>query len=305
MASAETPTPPDDEPRTNVFLESRYRKLKRGIPQTVFHCPRCRGHARRRKKCRVCDGFGKLTRTSVQELIERRLRPTMRAKRTVFHGAGREDLDVLMLGRGRPFVVEVVGARAPNIDLVALRDEIVDRSGGALDLDPFVTVTRERVAYWKQGVFSKEYRVEAALSEAVSDDAVAALVGQELQLMQRTPQRVSQNRADLVRERQVIVQAVTRIEPSIEEMPVEAEPFAVESRTDASVSPDSRIAEPVPEQPPFPEIERLELKLQCEHGTYVKEWVSGDDNRTKPSLAELLGVSARCAVLDVEEILTD
>ena len=42
----------------------------------------------------------------------------------------------------------------------------------------------------------------------------------------------------------------------------------------------------------------------CQHGTYVKEWISGDDERTSPSLAKLLGVGCRCAELDVQEILT-
>src|SRR5262249_45054390 len=51
--------------------------------------------------------------------------------------------------------------------------------------------------------------------------------------------------------------------------------------------------------------DRLELRVQCQHGTYVKEWVSGDEARTTPSLAKLLGVPCTCEVLDVEEILTD
>ena len=47
------------------------------------------------------------------------------------------------------------------------------------------------------------------------------------------------------------------------------------------------------------------VDLRCMHGTYVKEWVSGDDGRTDPSLAELLGVGTECAVLDVLDILTE
>ena len=49
----------------------------------------------------------------------------------------------------------------------------------------------------------------------------------------------------------------------------------------------------------------LRLRVHCQHGTYVKEWISGDEGRTTPSLASLLGVGARCRQLDVEEILTD
>jgi tRNA pseudouridine synthase 10 len=48
----------------------------------------------------------------------------------------------------------------------------------------------------------------------------------------------------------------------------------------------------------------VELRILCEHGTYVKEWISGDEGRTRPSLQELLGVECRCSLLDVEEIMT-
>ncbi len=49
----------------------------------------------------------------------------------------------------------------------------------------------------------------------------------------------------------------------------------------------------------------LAVRMRCQHGTYVKEWISGDDGRSLPSLASLLGVPCRCRQLDVEEILTD
>jgi len=49
----------------------------------------------------------------------------------------------------------------------------------------------------------------------------------------------------------------------------------------------------------------LDLRVLCQHGTYVKEWISGDEERTTPSLAKLLGVPSKCRQLDVEEILTD
>jgi tRNA pseudouridine synthase 10 len=49
----------------------------------------------------------------------------------------------------------------------------------------------------------------------------------------------------------------------------------------------------------------LDVRVLCQHGTYVKEWISGDDGRTAPSLASLLGVGCHCRVLDVEQIMTD
>jgi tRNA pseudouridine synthase 10 len=187
--------------------------------------------------------------------------PAFGARTGRFHGAGREDIDVLMLGSGRPLVFEVIGARNPQVDLDALRKEIEQRSDGQIELAPFVAVRKDRVAYWKQTNFEKIYRAEVALSaEPASLDAAAAFAGKTLQ---RTPQRVAHRRADLDREREVKVLSVTRIGDL-----------------------------------------RLELRLQCQHGTYVKEFISGDEGRTTPSLASLLGVDARCDVLDVEEILT-
>ena len=47
------------------------------------------------------------------------------------------------------------------------------------------------------------------------------------------------------------------------------------------------------------------IEVRCTHGTYVKEWISGEDGRTEPSLATLLGFGSQCLTLDVLEILTD
>ena len=198
----------------------------------------------------------------MQELIGRRMLPAFQAKTGSFHGAGREDLDVLMLGRGRPFVYEVVGARKFDVDLEALRQEIVERAEGAIELDPFVPVERARVPYWKQTNFDKVYRVEVVCEAAPEDLAKAQAFGGII--TQRTPQRVAHRRADLERERMVQVLSLDRLEDL-----------------------------------------RLQLRVQCQHGTYVKEWVSSDDGRTNPSLSSLLGVECRCDLLDVEDVLTE
>ncbi len=260
------PVPPaaPPRPRSNLWLESRYRKLKRGLPQTVFFCPKCKGDHRRRRDCTECQGFGKLTKESVQELIARRMVPAFGAKYGVFHGAGREDIDVLMLGQGRPFVFEVQGARNPDVDLEALRAEIVQRAEGAIELQPFVRVPKARVAYWKETHFDKVYRAEVTIAAPVDPAVLATVRAFAGTIVQRTPQRVAHRRADLDRERALRV-------------------LDVQPRDDGA----------------------LDLRVLCQHGTYVKEWISGDDARTSPSLASLLGVGCHCRVLDVEEIMTD
>jgi tRNA pseudouridine synthase 10 len=48
---------------------------------------------------------------------------------------------------------------------------------------------------------------------------------------------------------------------------------------------------------------KLEVVVQTQAGTYVKEFVTGDDGRTKPSLAELLNTPANWEALEVLQIL--
>ena len=43
----------------------------------------------------------------------------------------------------------------------------------------------------------------------------------------------------------------------------------------------------------------IELEVRTEAGLYVKELVTGDGGRTRPSVAEVLGTAAECAELDV------
>jgi tRNA pseudouridine synthase 10 len=264
LAATGAAKPPRPRRRAKVYLESRYRKLERGLPQTVFYCPECKGDRKRASKCERCEGFGKLTRDSVQELLARVLLPAFKARYGKFHGAGREDLDVLMLGRGRPFVFEIVGARNPAADLAAIDARLLEIYAGRLELEPLRQVARQQVAYWKESQFDKCYRVAVESPESIDPSRVTGLVGRVIEVAQRTPQRVAHRRADLERSRTVNVIAAAAL----------GETACV-------------------------------LEIRCQHGTYVKEWVSGDDGRTSVALADLLGVECACVQLDVLEILTE
>jgi tRNA pseudouridine synthase 10 len=46
----------------------------------------------------------------------------------------------------------------------------------------------------------------------------------------------------------------------------------------------------------------LELIIECEGGLYIKELISGDENRSNPSVAGILGTGARCVELDVLDV---
>ncbi|MBE3069074.1 MAG: tRNA pseudouridine(54/55) synthase Pus10, partial [Planctomycetes bacterium] len=49
----------------------------------------------------------------------------------------------------------------------------------------------------------------------------------------------------------------------------------------------------------------VELTVRTQAGTYIKELISGDGGRTRPSVAEVLAAPAECAELDVLAIHLD
>ena len=45
-----------------------------------------------------------------------------------------------------------------------------------------------------------------------------------------------------------------------------------------------------------------ELEIRAQHGTYIRELVSGDDGRTEPSLSSLVASACKVEVLDVLDL---
>ncbi|TAH37851.1 MAG: hypothetical protein EYC70_06595 [Planctomycetota bacterium] len=249
------------EQPVRVLFEGRYRKLVRDLPQTVFYCPDCKGRG-----CERCEGFGKLTRDSVQELIARVAMPRFKGRRNKFHGAGREDVDVRMLGEGRPFVFEVLKARRPVVDLQELEQEINRRAEGRVEVHGLRYCGRRRVVEIKEARCPKEYVARIRCTAPADPEALAQRMEDlrrrgRVAISQNTPQRVAHRRADLERERWL---ELTRFERDGDDWLV---------------------------------------TLRSAHGTYIKEAISGEGGRTRPSLADLLDAPCSCAELDVSAIL--
>ena len=250
-------------PQVKVFVEGRYKKLVRDLPQTVFFCPECKGHPRRRAKCARCEGFGKLTRESVQELIGWVVGAAFKTRKNKFHGAGREDVDVRMLGSGRPFVMELVNPKVHGVDLAAVEAEINRRNEGRLEVLGLHWTEKDRVRVIKETPHAKEYEALVATESLVPAEKLRALEGKRFDVVQQTPTRVAHRRADKARERWIEFRTL---------MPVEG-------------------------------ANELRVVLRTEHGTYVKEAIHGEGGATTPSLSGLLGVQCHCKELDVLAIL--
>ncbi|MEA1906504.1 MAG: tRNA pseudouridine(54/55) synthase Pus10, partial [Euryarchaeota archaeon] len=182
----------------SVYICGRYKKLMRGIPQTRWSCRACRGQG-----CEECGFTGQMSVESVEELIATRVIDAMSAVDTVFHGAGREDVDARMLGGGRPFIIEVREPRRRSTDLAALTREINEYCEGRVAVSGLTFVDREMVGRLKSMKHDKVYLATVSCAGVDQDTLVRALDDITGTIKQRTPSRVIHRRADLVRARKV------------------------------------------------------------------------------------------------------
>jgi tRNA pseudouridine synthase 10 len=248
----------------SAFVYGRYRKLQRDIPQTKWPCNECGGSGRKRgASCDGCGGSGYRYDESVEQLTAPVVLEAMDGEEAVFHGAGREDVDALMLGSGRPFVIEVKEPRVRDVDPADLEADIDEFADGKVEVTDLRLATHDMVERVKGLDASKTYRMEVAFEEPITDEALADALDDldGTTIHQDTPQRVTHRRADVTRTREVY-------EISGE----------LESEREATVD------------------------VHGEGGLYVKELASGDAGRTEPSLAGLLGVGAEVTALDVLDV---
>ncbi|MCZ7357889.1 MAG: tRNA pseudouridine(54/55) synthase Pus10 [Candidatus Methanoperedens sp.] len=182
----------------SLYIYGRYRKLVRGIPQTRWPCRVCGG-----KGCERCDNTGRMYQESVDELIRPHLIKAAECEDTAFHGAGREDIDALMLGEGRPFVVEAKKPHLRNIDLISLEYEINSKAEGKIEVTGLKFVESETVEKIKSMKANKVYRlkIEHNTSEEKLKSSLDIISGTLIK--QKTPTRVLHRRADLERVRKV------------------------------------------------------------------------------------------------------
>ena len=249
----------------SVFVKGRYNKTRRDIPQTHWPCRRCQGRG-----CWECNDTGVMYKESVEDAIGDEALPLFAATGYAFHGAGREDIDALMLGTGRPFILELKQPRRRSADLAEFAARVNAKSAASgVAVRDLRMANPDEVAQIKEGEYEKEYLAhcvtQSALPRATVHEIAQQLTGKTLE--QRTPERVSHRRADLVRKR------------TVHAMTVE----------EANGDP----------------VQRFSLRVRAESGTYIKELVSGDEGRTVPSFAQLAGVPVLVEFLDVVAILDD
>ena len=201
-----------------LYLRGRYRKLVRGVPQTRWPCRRCMG-----KGCGRCGGTGKMYPTSVEEVIASEVMRESGGHGHALHGMGREDVDARMLGRGRPFILEVKEPRRRHIDLAVAVSRI--NASGIVEVDALGPATAGDVVPLKEDRAAKTYRILMRTSPPVDDaklkSVLPALLGEPI--AQRTPERVVHRRADTIRHRRILSADVRGVEGDRAELQVTAE----------------------------------------------------------------------------------
>lgn len=240
-----------------LYIEGKYNKLKRGIPQTKWPCTKCKGRG-----CEECNFTGKQYPESVEELISEHVLKLTKGREAKFHGAGREDIDVLMLGSGRPFVLEIKEPRIRNLDYKQLEEDINIINEGKTAYHNLHPCERGRKAEIKQSSPDtyKVYNAIVKCDREYDADKLDELTRLD-EIHQQTPLRVLRRRADMIRIKHVL-------------------DLSYEIIDDKTFS----------------------MRIKTEGGLYIKELISGDEGRSNPNVSEILGVDAICEQLDVIEV---
>ncbi|RMG12344.1 MAG: tRNA pseudouridine(54/55) synthase Pus10 [Planctomycetota bacterium] len=244
----------------SAYVYGRYRKLARGLPQT--RAPwRCTSC--RGGGCGQCEGTGRQYPTSVEDLLGEPLRAAYGAASHQLHGMGREDIDVRCLGAGRPFVLELRRPRRRSVDLAAVAEAIVRHASGRVELPAGLRAVDDEslVARLKGWEADKRYRALCSVGEAVVEPGQLAAL--EASLSGADIEQRTPRRVARRRADKVRRRRVRRFRCE----DLEGNHFAA--------------------------------VIEAQSGTYIKELISGDEGRTRPSVSELLGSPCVCASLDV------
>ncbi len=215
------------------------------------------------KGCKKCNYTGKLYEITVEGLVAKKAVEMAQGTDESFHGSGREDIDARMLGTGRPFILEVKNPKIRTIDLSVLEKETNKACKDIIEVSNLRFSNREEIARIKAAEFQKTYRVTIEASEPLNKEKLIK-VAQSLQ-----GQLIKQLTPTRVAHRR----ANKIRERLIYNCTIESVEGIIAS-----------------------------LTLETESGTYIKEFVSGDNEKTQPNLSELIGIPCKVKELDVIDV---
>ncbi|CAK74082.1 unnamed protein product (macronuclear) [Paramecium tetraurelia] len=231
----------------NIFIKGNYIKLGRYISQTPW----------------IIDG-NKIYEDSIEDLVSAEACKIFKPSSVKFHSGGREDIDVRMLGNGRPFAIELVD---PHQGVLNQTQEILSQIESKINSQNVVKVTP--LTYTDTNIFgdlknSETNKVKAYCCVVECKNAVNAdLLEQanqikDLVIKQKTPIRVLHRRTQMVRDKIIHSLLIKKINEKW-----------------------------------------LLVYVLSSAGTYIKEFIHSDLDRTVPNLCSLLQNECDIYQLDV------
>jgi tRNA pseudouridine synthase 10 len=218
------------------------------------------------KGCEDCNWTGRRYKESVEEFVGIPIMKAAEGREISLHGAGREDVDARMLGTGRPFVLEVKEPKKRFVDLHELQRAINAGADGKVEVLDLRFADKNTVRHIKKAEASEKiYRATVRLSRHVSDE--------ELEKIGKTLSKAT-----------IYQQTPRRV------LHRRADLMREKYIYEAKVKRLSR--------------NRAEIRIRCQGGLYIKELITGDEGRTNPSVASIIGTGATTAQLDVLSVVT-
>ncbi|CAD8180416.1 unnamed protein product [Paramecium pentaurelia] len=234
----------------NIFIKGNYIKLGRYISQTPWFINGNRIYA-----------------DSIEDLVSAEACKIFKPSSLKFHSGGREDIDVRMLGNGRPFAIELVD---PHCGLQIQTQEILNQIESNINSQKVVKVTP--LQYTDTNIFEelknseinkvKAYCCIVECKNIVNGDLIQqANQIKDLIIKQKTPIRVLHRRTQMVRDKIIHSLLIKQINEKW-----------------------------------------LLVYVLSSAGTYIKEFIHSDLDRTVPNLCTLLQNECDIYQLDVMKL---
>ena len=237
--------------REAVLVAGNYNKYTREIGQTPWMV----------KGETICL-------SSVQEEMEKVLMAVFEGTQVFLHAGGREDRDVRMLGKGRPFILSIMNAKKKeslnNEKQMQLIEETIAKTSKYIKVNSLRMVDKQYMIDIKGYEESKE-KVYSALvwseKEVTEEDIKILNEVDNLKIIQNTPFRVLHRRSPIMREKMILILKAKRLGKHF-----------------------------------------MLVKVDSSAGTYIKEFIHGDLGRTLPNVGTLIGSRCDILQLDVDDI---
>lgn len=229
------------------------------------------------------DKYDVRVKDSVQEMIEDGLKKYLKFDKSIFTSSGREDVDVRMLGRGRPFAFKIINPQFLsdyNAETLSQVQEFVNKKhSGKVYIRDLQIVPKNDVSTYMtdtQDSKQKEYRALCCCTRQLNNKDIEKINSiKDLVIEQMTPIRVLHRRTWASRRRTIYRMRLEEVNmgdfDSVQEEYLERV-FA--------------------------------LFMTTEAGTYIKEFVHSDFGRTEPNLASLLGDDCETDLMELDVMVS-